>query len=93
MKYDPVWKRYVEESSPSAVDDAANVMSGYEQQLELQLNKTVESTPEELEQWYETELKPWGDRQLTIVAIASLVQVTMLGLMFAVMALNQSIFS
>ena len=33
------WKREL----PSAVDDAANVMSGYEQQLELQLNKTGQS--------------------------------------------------
>ncbi len=39
------WKR------PSAADDAANVMSGYETQLELQLNKTVEATPEEVKQW------------------------------------------
>ena len=93
MKYDPVWKRYVEESTPSAVDDAANVMSGYETQLSLNLNKPADATPEEAEEWYETELKPWGDRQLNIVAIATLVQVTMLGLMFAVMAINQNIFS
>ena len=88
MKYDPVWKRDL----PSAVELIdTNVMSGYETQLSLNLNKPADATPEEQE-WYETELKPWGDRQLNIVAIATVVQVTMLGLMFAAW-FNQSIFS
>ena len=46
MSPDP-WKR------PSAVDDAANVMSGYEQQLELQLNATVDATPKQINDWQE----------------------------------------
>ena len=48
------WKR---ESLPSAVDDAADVISRYPQQLEIQLNKTVDATPEEFEEWQEKELK------------------------------------
>ena len=44
-KYDPVWKRW--ETVPSAVDDAADVMSGYETQLSLNLNKPADATPEE----------------------------------------------
>ena len=45
QKYDPVWKRW--ETVPSAVEDCANVTSRYEQQLELQLNKTKDATPEQ----------------------------------------------
>ena len=67
--YDPVWKRW--KTLPSAVDDCADITSGYEQQLELQLNKTIDATPEEVEEWYQKELKWWGDRQLNIVAINS----------------------
>ena len=66
--YDPVWKK-MENRHPSAVDDCADITSGYEQQLELQLNKTIDATPEEVEEWYQKELKWWGDRQLNIVAI------------------------
>ena len=47
---DPVWKRW--KTIPSAVDDCADITSGYEQQLELQLNKTIDATPEEVEEWY-----------------------------------------
>lgn len=67
------WKR------PSAVDDAANVMSGYEQQLELQLNKTKDATDEEWNEWQETELKWWGDRQIPIVALMAFVQLFVFG--------------
>ena len=59
QKYDPVWKRW--QTVPSAVEDCANVTSRYEQQLELQLNKTKEATPEQFEEWQETELKWWAD--------------------------------
>ena len=47
----------------------------YEQQLELLLNKPRDATPKEAEDWYEEELKWWGDRQLKIVAIATVVQI------------------
>ncbi len=91
QEYDPVWKRW--KTVPSAVEDAANVMSGYETQLSLNLNKPADSTPEEAQEWYETELKWWGDRQLHIVAIAVVVQLAALGFMAAVMLFNQSYFS
>lgn len=77
---------------PSAVDDAADVMGKYEHQLELQLNKTIEATPEQIEEWYETELKWWADRQLNFVAIATIVQISALGFMAAIMLLNGVLF-
>ena len=80
MTPDP-WKR------PSAVDDAADVMSGYERQLELQLNKTVDSTPEQVKEWQEKELDWWAEKQLSFVAVASIIQLSALGLMFLVMFL------
>tara|TARA_B100001093_G_scaffold315747_1_gene301231 strand:+ start:823 stop:1083 length:261 start_codon:yes stop_codon:yes gene_type:complete len=73
------WKR------PSAVDDAADVMSGYERQLELQLNKTVEATPKEFEEWQEIELNWWANRQFRFVALATIVQLSCLGFMALVM--------
>ena len=65
----------------------------YEQQLTLNLNKTADATPEEFEKWQEEELNPWAEKQLAIVAIMAVVQVMMLGLMFAVMGINQIVFS
>ena len=85
--YDPVWKRQL----PSAVDDAADVMSGYEQQLELHF-KPRDATPQEAQEWQETELAWWGDRQLHIVAIAVGVPMAALGMMGAVMLLNEQAF-
>ena len=90
QQYDPVWKRW--QTVPSAVEDCADVTSGYEQQLELLLNKPRDATPKEAEDWYEEELKWWGDRQLKIVAIATVVQISALGFMAAVMLFNQSVF-
>ena len=72
MSPDP-WKR------PSAVDDAANVMSGYEQQLELQLNKTVDATPEQINEWQEKELNWWAEIQLPLVAFMAFVQLFVFG--------------
>jgi len=89
-QYDPVWKRW--ETVPSAVDDAADVMSGYEQQLEI-VFKPADATPEQIDEWQEKELAWWGDRQLHIVAIAVVVQMAALGMMGAVMYLNQIAFS
>ena len=80
MSPDP-WKR------PSAVDDAANVMSGYEQQLELQLNKTVDATPEQINEWQEKELNWWAEKQLPIVAFMAVVQLVMFGGMLLTMIL------
>ena len=74
------WKR------PSAVDDAADVMCGYEQQLEFNF-KPAEATPDEFQEWQEKELDWWADKQLVFVAIASLVQLSALGFMFMTMFL------
>ena len=84
-----MWKRW--ETVPSAVDDAADVMSGYEQQLEL-VFKPADATPEEAQEWQEKELKWWADRQFPIVWIACFVQLTALGFMGAIMLLNQQVF-
>ena len=51
------------------------------QQPSLLLNKPNEASPEEFLHWQETELKWWADKQMNIVAIMSVVQVTMFGLM------------
>lgn len=45
------------------------------EQLKLQLNKTTEATPEEAKEWWEKELKPWGERQIPLVAFMAFVQV------------------
>ena len=39
------------------------------------------ATPEETKQWIETENKWWSDRSLYFVAIASIIQFVMMGLM------------
>jgi|TARA_B100000424_G_scaffold150664_1_gene114849 hypothetical protein len=80
MSPDP-WKR------PSAVDDAANVMSGYEQQLELQLNATVDATPEQINEWQEKELNWWAEIQLPLVAFMAFVQLAVFGGMLLTMIL------
>ena len=56
-----------------------------EQQLELELNKPRDATPEEFEEWQNTNLKWWADRQFIAIIIASIVQLSALGLMFSVM--------
>ena len=90
--YDPVWKRWKTVSTPSAVDDCADITSGYEQQLELQLNKTIDATPEEVEEWYQKELKWWADKQFPIVWIACFVQLSALGFMAMIMMINDNYF-
>ena len=80
MSPDP-WKR------PSAVDDAANVMSGYEQQLELQLNATVDATPKQINDWQEKELNWWAEIQLPLVAFMAFVQLAVFGGMLLTMIL------
>ena len=56
------------------------VLCGYEQQLELHFKPRDMPTPQEVETWYETELKWWGDRQLKFVAIATVIQISALGM-------------
>ena len=90
QEYDQVWKRW--KTVPSAVDDAADVMSGYEQQLELHFTPR-DATPEEAQEWQEKELALWGDRQLMFVTIAVIIQMSALAFMGAVMLFNQAYFS
>ena len=51
-----------------------------------------DATPEEVEEWYQKELKWWADKQFPIVWIACFVQLTALGFMFSVMLLNHYLF-
>ncbi len=88
-QYDPVWKRW--ETVPSAVDDAADVMSGYEQQLEI-VFKPADATPEQIDEWQEKELSWWAEKQFPIIWIACFVQLSALGFMGAIMYLNQQVF-
>ena len=68
---------------------------GYEQQLELQLNKTRDATPEEVREW-----QNGGDFFMTgnfdvmklFVAVPTIVQLVMIGLMFSVFLLNDTLF-
>ena len=90
QEYDPVWKRW--KTVPSAVDDAADVMSGYEQQLELHFTPR-DATPEEAQEWQEKDLAWWGVRQLMFVTIGVIFQMSALAFMGAVMLFNQEYFS
>ena len=47
--------------------------------------KYEEATPEQIKHWHETEGKWCADRGLAIVAIASILQFTTLGMMGAIM--------
>ena len=51
----------------------------YPQQLEIQLNKTVEATDEEWNEWQEKELNWWAERQIPIVAFMAFVQLFVFG--------------
>ena len=53
----------------------------YGQQLSLLLDKPRDATDKEQKEWQEGDRSWWADRQLNIVAIMSVVQVVMLGLM------------
>jgi hypothetical protein len=50
------------------------------------------ATPEEFDEWQQTELNWWADRQLSIVALMSVVQVVVFGLMLVVFYINSKIF-
>ena len=43
--------------------------------------KPKDATPEQIAEWHEKEGKWWADRSLTIVAIASVVQFSAMGMM------------
>tara|TARA_B110000858_G_C17806577_1_gene478329 strand:+ start:944 stop:1186 length:243 start_codon:yes stop_codon:yes gene_type:complete len=52
-----------------------------EEQLEFDFPLYMDATPEQQEEWFQTNLKPWADKSLTIVAFASVMQVISLGMM------------
>ena len=54
--------------------------------------KHRDATPQEVEDWYNNELKWWGNRQFKIVIIASIVQLCCLAFMFSIMAINSYLF-
>ena len=56
----------------------------YPQQLEIQLNKTVEATDEEWDEWQEKELDWWAEKQIPIVAFMDFVQLFMFGSMLMI---------
>lgn len=56
-----------------------NKQERYPQQLEIQLNKTVEATDEEWDEWQEKELNWWAERQIPIVAFMAFVQLFVFG--------------
>lgn len=63
----------------------------YFTQTELNF-KPAEATDKEFKEWEEKELNWWADKQLLIVAIAVVIQFSMLGFMFMVMAINETLF-
>ena len=56
-------------------------------QLELQLNKTVDATPEQINEWQEKELNWWAEIQLPLVAFMAFVQLAVFGGMLLTMIL------
>ena len=55
---------------------------GYEQQLEFNFGPR-DATPEEFNEWWESELKPKGDVQIKFVAFMAIVQLLTLFFMFS----------
>ena len=70
------WKRPVEVETPK-------LSYSYPQQLELQLNKVQDATPEEVEEWLEKELLPLGEKQLPFIAMMAVIQFLCLVGMFS----------
>ena len=64
----------------------------YFTQTELNF-KPAEATEKEFENWEKEELDWWANKQLLIVAIAVVIQFSMLGFMFLVMGMNQVLFN
>ena len=61
------WKRPVEV-------EIQELPERYPQQLEIQLNKVRDATPEEFEEWQTEHLDPLGKAQLPFIAMMSVVQ-------------------
>ena len=61
-----------------------NKQERYPQQIEIQLNKTVDATDEEWDEWQEKELDWWAEKQIPIVAFMAFVQLFMFGSMLMI---------
>ena len=75
----PVWNDYMEDRKQLEID-----FTSPDQKVasELGIRWTPdEATPEQIKEWHETEGKWWGDRSLTIVIIASILQFSTLAFM------------
>ena len=77
------WKREIEHSPK---------VSPIPTQMEINF-KPAQATQKEFEEWESRELNWWADKQLLIVAIAVIIQFSMLGFMFLVMGMNQVLFN
>ena len=66
----------------------------YPEQLSLQLNKTVDATPEECIKWEKKDFFRSGqfDAMQLFVVVPNLIPLFMFGSMFGIFALNQYIF-
>tara|TARA_Y100000114_G_scaffold128804_1_gene125988 strand:+ start:592 stop:882 length:291 start_codon:yes stop_codon:yes gene_type:complete len=92
------WKRdRVLDTIGNASDDAADVMSGYNrypEQLSIELNKPRDATPEEFEAWRKQDYWSRGEYNplFMMVVIPTLIQISMLFLMFTIILLNDYLF-
>ena len=77
------WKREIEHSPK---------VSPIPTQMEINF-KPAQATQKEFEEWESRELNWWADKQLLIVAIAVVIQFSMLGFMFIIMAINGVLFN
>ena len=59
--------------------DDNQIENRYPQQLEIQLNKKLDATDEEWDEWQEKELDWWAERQIPIVAFMAFVQLFVFG--------------
>ena len=84
MSPDP-YKRAVQYTPP---------IRAYEQQLELELNKTRDATPEEVRQWEQEDFFRAGnfDAMKLFVVVPTIIQLLALAFMFSVFIFNDSVF-
>ena len=75
-KQDP-WKR-----------NKASTTTTYPQQEALLLNKPRDATPEEFDEWVETELAPQANMQFKLIIVATVLQVFSWLFVMAILYLN-----
>ena len=81
------WKRPVEVEIPE-------LSERYPQQLSIELNKPRDATPEEFEAWRKEDYWNRGEYNplFVMVVIPTLIQISMLFLMFTIILLNDYLF-